>query len=539
MFLPVRQNRRHRGGEHIHRRMFQSVRQNGTRRNAAAEDLCTVKNLRFCKDKSMNILVIDVGTTSMRGVLYAENGQLLGMKRMQNHVHFLENGRAEEPVSDWDENLKGIFRHILKNFPSNSIDAIAITSQRSSVIPADRDGNALADTIMWQDTRNAEICRELAEKNSEVFAITGSGINAVYSGSKMTWFRRNEPEKYKKVYKFLNIPEYIIHLMTGGFESDVTYGSRTGLMNLAGKQWDDRLLALYEVRKDQLCTLNEAGAVVGRTSAEWEAVTGCPAGIPVVSAGGDQQCGAIGQGVAGPGSLSIVTGTGAYAIAACGDIPKNLKEDVVCNASSIPGSYQLEVSSNTCANAFDWAIRTFYGMDEIDYGLIEKELSSEQEPASCLVVPYFKGTGAPDWNPDATASFSGVTLATRRSELLKAVLEGIFLEMADKIENIAAYMDINRVYVSGGMTKSEVICQLLADICGRPLYIKKDAETTAFGAFLTAMVSLGKYGNMEEAQKALNPMDEVKLFVPDERRHAVYREKMRRMKQTYEQLKEI
>ena len=366
----------------------------------------------------MNILIIDVGTTSMRGVLYAQDGAVLGMKRTPNHEEFHENGWATEPVSDWDNNLQEIFSAITDQFGGDSFEAVAITSQRSSIIPVDQDGNALMDTIMWQDTRNAAICRELAQKNAQIFPVTGSRVNTVYSGSKMTWVKKYAPEAYEKVHKFVNIPEYMIHRMTGEYQSDVTYGSRTGLMNLDRKDWDEQLLALYEVKKEHLCTLNEAGAVVGTISREWADLTGCREGIPVISAGGDQQCGAIGQGVAGPGNLSVVTGTGAYGIAACGKIPENLKDDVTCNASSVPGSYQLEANIITCANAFDWAIRTLYGMEQIDYVLIEKELASETEPASCLLVPYFKGTGAPDWNPDATATFGGVTLATRRSEML-------------------------------------------------------------------------------------------------------------------------
>lgn len=487
----------------------------------------------------MNKLIIDVGTTSMRGVLYAPDGTVLGMKRTPNHEVFHENGWATEPVSDWDNNLKEIFQDIVGRFGRDAFGAVAITSQRSSIIPVDAEGHALMDTIMWQDTRNAAICKELSKKNAEVFPITGSRVNTVYSGSKMTWVRKNAPEVYEKVYKFVNIPEYMIHLMTGEYQSDVTYGSRTGLMNLEEKDWDERLLRLYEVKREHLCALNEAGSIVGRISPEWATLTGCATDIPVISAGGDQQCGAIGQGVSGPGNLSIVTGTGAYGIAACGEIPENLSDDVVCNASSVPGSYQLEANIITCANAFDWAIRTLYGMDEIDYGVIERELVAETEVSSCTLVPYFKGTGAPDWNASATATFSGITLATRRSEMLKAVLESIFMELTNKIESIAAYMPINRIYVSGGMTKSKAICQLQADIYGRPILIKEDAETTAFGAFLVASVSLGEYAGMEAAQKALNPMENVRRYVPDQAKHAAYELKRQKMNRLYQATKGI
>ena len=496
-------------------------------------------NILYDTKDDMNILIIDVGTTSMRGILYAPDGSVLGAKRMPNHEVFGDDGWAWEPVSDWDDNLREIFRSIIRECGAVSIGAVAITSQRSSIIPVDQDGNALMDTIMWQDTRNASICNKLAEKNREIFPLTGSRVNTVYSGSKMTWVRLFCPDIYEQVYRFVNIPEYMILRMTGQYQSDVTYASRSGLMNLRKKEWDDWLLEMYQVKKEHLCHLNEAGAVVGSITHEWSELTGCPEGIPVITAGGDQQCGAIGQGVSAPGNLSIVTGTGAYAVAACGEIPKKLKDDVTCNASSIPGCYQLEANIITCSNAYDWAIRTLYGMDEIEYGVIEEELKRETEVSSCLLLPYFKGTGAPDWNSHAKATFTDVTLATRRSELLKAVLEGIFMEMGNKLSSISAYMDIDRIFVSGGMTKSDVVCQLQADVYGKEIYIKEDAETTAFGAFLVAMVTLGKYASMQEAQAALNPMDDVKVYVPDMARHALYRKKTERMNLLYTALKNL
>lgn len=188
----------------------------------------------------------------------------------------------------------------------------------------------------------------------------------------------------------------------------------------------------------------------------------------------------------------------------------------------------------TCSIAYDWAIRQLYGMDKIDYGQIEQELKKEQEPAGCLVLPYFKGSGAPDWNSQAKAIFADVTLATRRSEMLKAVLEGIFMEMNNRIKCISSYVPVNKIFVSGGMTNSDVICQLQSDIYGRELMVRNDAEATAFGVFLVCMVSLGKYVSMEEAQQALNPMNSVRVFTPDPEKYEKYQAKQTRMNQLYQ-----
>jgi len=480
----------------------------------------------------MSILVLDIGTTSMRGILYDSQGNKRVVHQVKNHPRFEENGIVNETPLDWSENTYEIFREILGSGMAEDLEAISVTSQRSSILPVDRNGNPLMDTIMWQDVRNREICRKLEPYNEKLFAKTGSRVNSVFSGSKMTWVRKEAPEIYRKVYKFVNIPEYVMHLMTGGYNSDYTYASRSGLMNLHTKTWDDELLEMYEVERDRLCTLHEPGSIVGTTNAFFREKTGCPEGIPVITAGGDQQCAAIGQGVTSAGNVSIVAGTGGFIIAACDGIPENLTDNVICNCSSIAGKYVIEANVLACSAAFDWFAREIYGMEKIDYRLTEAELTRKPGLSDCLAVPYLKGRGAPDWNANAKAIFADVTLATERSDLFKALMEGIFMELANHIAAFSDYVDIGNICVSGGMTASPAMNQLQADVYGRDIFVYEDPEATAKGAFLVALVGCGRYGTVDQAFRAV-VRPQGTTYTPDAALSEAYAEKRERMNRLY------
>ena len=153
----------------------------------------------------------------------------------------------------------------------------------------------------------------------------------------------------------------------------------------------------------------------------------------MITAGGDQQCGAIGQGVVKEGILSVTAGTGGFLVAALNEVPSNLEQDVICNVSSVKGQYILESSVLTCCSAFDWFKREFYG--NCSYDELNRDIASVP-PGShgCLCLPYFQGRSTPDWNSQARGVFSNITLGTTRADMLRGLLEGICYEIGNGIE---------------------------------------------------------------------------------------------------------
>lgn len=485
----------------------------------------------------MNILVLDVGTSSMRGILFSSEGIALASKQCLYRANYMDGGLVEQSPSDWEDALYEILHFLsAKSMDKGlSIDAISITAQRSSVIPVDKDMIPLHRAIMWQDKRAVEICRRLECENEKVFKLSGSKVNTVFSAGKMTWIRKHWPDIYDRTYKFLSIADYLIYLLTGRLCTDYTYGSRCLLMNIHTHKWDADLLNLFDVEEEKLCPLVQTGSICGYLGKDIAQKTGCRDGIPVITAGGDQQCGTIGQGVVREGVLSVTAGTGGFLITAVEEIPKNLQPNVICNFSSIAGQYILESSVLTCCSAFDWFCRNFYedcSYEEINQIIEETPIGSNQ----VLCLPYFQGRSTPDWNYGATGMFSNITLHTSKADLLRALLEGICYEIQNGIDVMKEYVAVKSILINGGLTKSDVFNKMQCDVCGMELIKRGETDATARGALMVALQACGVFATVQEAFSCISRKDKVSYYYPEQNKVEKYQKRREKMNELYHNL---
>lgn len=468
----------------------------------------------------MNVLVVDVGTSSMRAILYDDCGGRLAEHQVRYYPSYEDNGVVEQEAGSFEFALCECVSAVAVAASESgwAIDLVALTSQRSSITAVDAAGIPLIPFLMWQDTRNAALCDELSHEEGLVFRLSGTRVNTVFSGGKMAWVERELPDVARRCHKYMTIPEYLMHVMTGSWRTDQTYASRSNLMNIRTRSWDPELLGMFGVPSDKLCEIVSCGEVIGAVTADFSIRTGLAEGTPVVSSGGDQQCAAVGQGVLSPGTVSVVTGTGAFIETAVREVPADLTSDVICNASCLSGQYTLEANVIACCSAFDWFRETLCpGMDYEQIG--EALLREHANGPSCIVLPYFQGRGTPDWNSRATATFHEVSLSTSRDMMLYALLLGIFVEVRNNLDSMERYVPLVRGRVSGGLTQTPVINQIQADVYGMPLVRLEDFESTARGALISALVGQGVYANAELAYEKVVGDAGSTLYVPDSARH--------------------
>ena len=487
------------------------------------------------------IITIDIGTTSMRAILFDTSGINKSTSQMPNQPLYYPDGRVEQDADSW----AGILTRVLADCAQAAlsfgigVEALSLTSQRSSVIPLAKDGRPLHPAIMWQDTRTQALSVSMREASPEVFRRSGLQISPVFSAIKMRWFRERMPELYSRTWKMAGIQDYVLGLLTGNFVTDRCLASRTNLFNLHSLEWDPALIELFGIDARMLCDLVDQGSVCGHLLPSLASATGLPAGLPVVSAGGDQQCAALGLGLLSADRIVANTGTGSYIIGHSDRPVFDRERRIFCNVSAMPGAYILEAGTLTSGTVYKWFADNFYGFpDEAQGGegaessvrgasgrearvggrdsaggsqvvaspfaAVNSDAESAPPGANGLIlVPHFKGSGAPHWNPDSRGLFYNLTLSSTRKDMARAVLEGIVAEMAENIDLLESLAGaIGMVRVSGGLTRLGLFNQIQADMYGRLVIRPAETEATALGAWISAAVCSGLYSSYAEAYTA-------------------------------------
>ncbi len=488
------------------------------------------------------IIAIDAGTTSIRAVLFDRSGRASAVAQAENPPAYFEDGRVEQDASTWKKALFRILAKVAEDAGAAGIGvgAVSITANRSCVIPVDSRGEALHPALMWQDTRTEGICRELAPRSREVYERSGLPITSIFSAVKMSWIRRELPEVWIRTARMLGVQDYLVFLLTGNFVTNRSLASRTNLLDLVSGDWSPELLEIFGVERRVLCGLVDPGDTAGTLTAEASAAAGLTPGIPVVSAGGDQQCAALGMGLLAAGDVVANTGTGSYVIGLSDRPVRDPDMLLYCNISALPGRFVAEAASPAAGVAYRWFRDRFYGGPDGSpdgFGAINAEaLASPPGAAGVVHLPRFKSMGpaqpAPDaargggtahGGPDGRASFHGIGLATTRGDLARAVLEGVAADMADNLDLIERWTGPkDRVRAAGGLTRFPEFDRILADLCGRPVVLASESEATARGAWISAAVRLGLYPDASSAFAASDRGVEPRIYEPDPARGGVY-----------------
>lgn len=454
----------------------------------------------------MYYIIIDVGTQSLRSIIFDSKGKEV-FSSQKGYTALYNDLEVEQDPRTWKQTLTETLTEVgaFVNDKKIKIESISVTSQRASIIPVNKHGKYLYNAITWQDRRSYKLCEEVLKKMSlkDIYHKTGLRLDSYFSAPKMMWLKQNQFDVYDSAYKIIGVQDYVVNLLTGKFVTDHTQAARTLLMNIEEFKWDDELIELFEIDKDKLCDLVEPGSEVGNITEQIAMRTGLDIHTKVIIAGGDQQCAAIGLNVLKPGVVEANTGTGSF-ILGYSEKPKfDDKIRVLCTASAIPGKWVLEAGILTSGNIYSWFKNNFY--DQPNYEVMNKEvLESGVGARGVVLIPHFKGSAAPYWNPLSRGMFFNTSLETKRGDFARAILEGVSIEMSQNIrliEDLVGYVEI--VNIAGGLTVFEEFNQIQSDVFNKAVAVYESAEATALGAFISTLVTLGVHNNHQEAYNAL------------------------------------
>ncbi|WP_172968634.1 FGGY-family carbohydrate kinase [Companilactobacillus mishanensis] len=446
-------------------------------------------------------LIIDIGTSSMRGIIFDKKGTSLYKKQLRYEPEYHKDGSVIQDAHVFYSHCLEICKDCENYAKSNGyeIKAISMTSQRSSLIPT-KDGEPTDMTIMWQDTRVNKLVKKFTAYDDFFIERSGSRLNAVYLGAKIVWLKQNKPEIYEESNQMFNIPSYLIYHMTGESSTDTTYGSRTNLMNIRTLDWDDDLLKILNLDRDKLPKLVKPGEICGSITKEYAALCGIPAGTPVISAGGDQQCAAVGEGLLSNESVSINTGTGGYIIKNIDELPDSLTDKLIYNVSSVPNKYILEIDLLACSSILNWFIRNFYGDKNESYDKVNEDIKScYDKNINVTALPYLKGKSVKVDDTRIRTAFTNIGLSTTKQDMLYSLMTSLFMEINDGINILRGYGPVSSVIIGGGLTNSKIMNQMQSDAYNLKIHKSAVTESTAIGALISVLVNQGVYESFDIA----------------------------------------
>jgi glycerol kinase len=383
------------------------------------------------------------------------------------------------------------------------IAAIGITNQRETLVAWDKQtGVPICDAIVWQCRRTADICRKMASDGmaDTVRQKTGLLIDPYFSATKIRWILENVPEArgLELAGRLLvgTVDSYLIWKLTDGREhvTDYTNASRTMLFNIGGLRWDPELMNYFGVEEEMLprvCPSSGAIASTGVFGGE----------IPITGVAGDQHAALFGQTCFEQGDVKNTYGTGCFILKNIGAkpviSPNNLLTTIAwhINGQTV---YALEGSIFNAGAAIEWTINEARLAGDI--GEINSICENTPDTDGAYMVPAFTGLGAPHWDMNARGVFCGMSLSTNRRHLVRAVMEAIAYECKDVIDVMEsdAGVAMNRLRVDGGVSRSDFVMQLQADLLRIPVERPQSTETTALGAAYLAGLAVGFYRDIDE-----------------------------------------
>ena len=523
------------------------------------------------------VIAYDIGTTGLKTCIFQidKTIKLIASDNESYGLYILPDGGAEQDAEEWwsalRKSTKECFEKSTVKIDPKEIAGISFCSQMQGLVLVDKDGNALRRPMSYMDQRAKKeikdgIANGLQVAGANVFklipslVITGAVSSSVKDPMwKYKWVENNEPELFKKVYKWLDVKDYLICRCTGEFT--MTEDSAFGTLlydTRPGKQgWSKKLCKMFGINTEHLPRIIKSTDKVGGLTAKAAQELGLNEGTPVFGGGGDASLIGVGAGCTNLGDTHIYDGTSGWVIT----VTDKQMVDVSAMIAAITGAqtnrFNYFAEMETAGKSLEW-VKDHLALDEIGIYMQKKHITEADdnayeslysymtdtiknvEPGSGGVIftPWLHGNRCPFEDPNATGGFYGVKLETGKTELIRSVLEGVFYHLRWMLEcQDKKLKTSNPIRFVGGGALSPVSCQMLADITGRTIETVKDTQFVgSIGAAAVVGVGLGEIDSLDNLKEFI-PTDVV--YTPNEENHKKYEPYYQTFKKIYKSNKNI
>jgi glycerol kinase len=483
-----------------------------------------------------HILAIDQGTTSTRAIVFDSLGTPVGSAQVELSQHFPQPGWVEHDPIEIAEAAISVAKQAIgrAQLAPDDIAAIGIANQRETTIIWDREtGRPVANAVVWQDRRTAEICRDIAKSDhaENIRKITGLVVDPYFSATKIMWLLATIPNGQARAEAgelcFGTVDSWLLWRLTNGavHATDATNASRTMLLNLHDLQWDPEMLDLFDIPEIMLPDVRSTADDFGVTD---KSVFG--AEIPITAMAGDQHAALYGQACFKNGQIKCTYGTGAFVLANRGTTAP-IQQSGAGDAGLLAtlgfriGSrktYAVEGSVFVTGATVQW-LRDGLGVISNAPETVDMAMNVGSNEG-VYFVPAFVGLGAPHWQPDATGSITGLTRGSDRNHIVRAALESTAYQVKDVVDAMEAGRPRSSqpLRADGGQSTNPFVMQFQADILDRRVEVASVTETTALGAAFLAGRGIGLWRSDSEIESLWKASSVFEPSMSESERNSLY-----------------
>ncbi len=478
------------------------------------------------------VLAVDQGTTNTKALVVGQDGETLAAASVRVGIEFPQPGWVQSDAGEIWDSVRSVIGDCLRNVPAGSVVGLGISNQRESVVAWERaSGAPLGPVVSWQCGRGAARCAALgaAGHGELVAARTGLVLDPMFAATKMAWLLDAIDDGHGRAARgeicLGTIDSWLVWNLTGGrsFVTDLTNASRTLLFDLAKREWDDELLAIFGIPPKALPRLQASASPFGDASVT--SGSGEHHDIPIWAVAGDSHAALVGHRALAPGTVKATFGTGSSIMAPVDVLPHttSLSSTIAWSRQAVGGNevvYAIEGNVYATGSALEW-VASLLGFGG-DVGRLNTIAAACDTSGGVCFVPALSGLGAPYWDSSARGLITGLTRAAGPPELARAAFEAVAHQVTDVLDAVQQVLDsrIEQLHVDGGAMRSELLAQLLADLAAVRVVRSDEPEVAALGAAFLAGSGAGLWPDLESTASLPVRTTRFEPALPDTERRA-------------------
>jgi len=494
------------------------------------------------------VIGIDIGTTSTKAVIFEEDGRIRAMHAVEYPMLHPQPGWAEQdPYILFSAVVQSIQGAVYKgNVSAEQVKAIGISAAMHSLILVDEHHRPLTNCMIWTDNRSSKQAEQWqkTKRGIEIYKKTGTPIHPMSPLMKLMWFKEHEPHVFERAHKFISIKEYVLYQWFHQYVVDYSIASATGLFSLQAFDWDEEILRLLHIDRQQLSQLVPTTYTLRGMDKKWAEQLSISAHTPVVIGASDGVLANVGVGAVLPHEAAITIGTSG-AVRTISSLPKTDEHGRTFCYVLTENEWVVGGPTNNGGILLRW-LRDEFGAQEKEVakrlGIDPYDLLTQyaaRVPAGSeglLFLPFLSGERAPYWDAHARGTFFGISLRHGREHFIRAVMEGVCMSVfsvALAVRDVTG--PLSEIRVSGGFAKSTFWRQMLCDMMGKELLVPDTHEASALGAAALALYATGDIVSLQEVKSWLRISSR---HEPNEQHTAIYAELFDLYTRLYRQLKD-